>query len=98
MIDINGQSFRTSRPATLDDQLIATTGLNAAEVRSLLRGNPLAHHVARAVKPFLIADAPPIHELTTLIEREGVTAVALKVVALYGGEEAPATEAESATE
>lgn len=61
MIKINGKDLRTSKPADLDAQLIASTGHGLSEAQALLGAGPSV--AARALAPFLGKDAPALNEL-----------------------------------
>lgn len=65
MIKINGKDFRTSKPADLDNQLIAYTGHDSSEVQTLLSAGPAV--AARALAPFLGKDTPAMNELANNI-------------------------------
>jgi hypothetical protein len=88
---IGDSSYSPRRPRDLDAQLIASTGLDAADMASLLAGTPLAGHVAQALIPFLPEkDRPDALALAEAIAADGVAGVAAQVRAMYEGEEAPA--------
>src|SRR3546814_19412320 len=84
-IKIGKASYATNRPDGLEQQLIAASGLSAAETAQLLRGHPQAHHVARALRPLLGDKAPEMVVLARDIAEHGVTEIAAKVAALQIG-------------
>lgn len=88
-LKIGKASHAIARPHDLEQQLIAASGLNAAETARFLRGNPQAHHVARALRPFLGDSAPDMAALAQTIAGHGVAAIAVEVAELL---EADATE------
>ena len=82
-ITIGGQSLATTRPADLDEKLVATTGCTAAEHRAILAKNGTPFQIARALKPMLADDQRSVGDLATAIGAEDkVFAVRLAVVAL----------------
>lgn len=92
-IKIGSRSFAVSRPADLDEQILAATGCSPAEIAAQLRGEPLADIVARAVLPFLPEpDRPPVAELAAGIAAAGTAAIAARVAALYRAKGSPAAE------
>ncbi|UAK23670.1 hypothetical protein [Sphingomonas nostoxanthinifaciens] len=99
MITIGEQKFETTRPDDLDKKILSITGCSAAEVQRQMQGAPLAHSVARALRPFLPVDAPDVTTLSMMIADAGVVSVAGQVATLYAAvptETAP--EAEHAAE
>jgi hypothetical protein len=93
-IKIGDKTFATKKPADLDAKLITSTGLNVGEVGGLLKGNPQAHHVARALHPFLTGDdVPNVPELANAIATHGVLDAAAQVSTLYKGDAAPEAKA-----
>lgn len=87
-IKIGKASYATNRPDDLEQQLIAASGLSAAETAQLLRGHPQAHHVARALRPLLGDRAPDMIVLARDIAMHGVTEIAAKVAVLLDAEPA----------
>ncbi len=93
MLKFGEQQFPTRKPKDLDASLLAATGLCAAEIANQLRGNPLAHLVAEAARPFLDDSAPPAQALATAIAAHGVTEAAAQVLKLYADPKAGGGEA-----
>lgn len=89
-IKIGGKDYRTKKPSDLDAKILASTGLSTSEVANALRGSPLPHLVARALKPFLPEEAPTIVELSSLIADEGVVTVARDVAGLFKSDDSKA--------
>ena len=59
-----------------------------------MQGMPLAHHVARALHPFLTGDdVPDVPTLTDMIAAAGTQEVARQVAALYAA--VPSVDAEA---
>src|SRR3546814_20287187 len=81
-IKIGKASYATNRPNGLEQQLIAASGLSAAETAQLLRGHQQAHHVARALRPLLGDKAPEMVVMDRDIAEHGVNEIAAKVDAL----------------
>lgn len=75
MIKINGVALKTSKPANLDEQLVAATGCGPHELEKLLGGGP--HLAARAIRPFLEAEVLPGTELASAIaaDRDALDAI-----------------------
>jgi len=94
-IKIGDQDYRTSRPKDLSDKL-AAYGLSEAEVGHQLRGDPSPDLIARAIKPFLPADAPSVPELASAIAAD--KAAAQEGVAKAYKDEIAADEAEDGTD
>ncbi|QUT04843.1 hypothetical protein KFK14_17675 [Sphingobium phenoxybenzoativorans] len=88
-IKIGDKTFTVKKPSDIDGALIASMGLNAAEVVRLLQANPLAHHVAGALAPYLGDDAPAIADLSRAIAEHGLTEVAVAVAQLLKVDPAP---------
>jgi hypothetical protein len=93
MIKIGKVELRTSRPKDLDAALIAATGVNAAEMASMLRGYPRAQTIAQALRPFLAEDGPSMPELASEIALADMREVQAKVAKLYGEVETEASPA-----
>ncbi len=82
-ITIGGQSLATTRPDDLDAQLVAATGCNAAEMAAIVSGPRVgAVMVARALAPFLAADAPRGGELAAEIALDDPSIVGREVAKL----------------
>ena len=80
---IGSLQLKVARPANLDEQLIALTGCNAAEIAGHLHGPSLAGSIAAALLPFITGEKPERHTLATQIAKEGVDKIRLQVLALY---------------
>lgn len=79
--------YRLARPHDLDEQLIALTGCNAAEICAQLRSPAIPSSLANALLPYITGDKPDRHELAERIAKAGADDVRAKVLALY--EKAP---------
>lgn len=82
-IKIGAAEYSAARPKDLDEQLIAVLGLSAAEVAEQLAGDPLLSSVARALRPFLGADAPSAGEVAAAIDPGSRPRVLRQVRQLY---------------
>jgi hypothetical protein len=80
---IGDKTYNPSRPDDLDEQLIASTGINAAETARNLAGHPIASQVAAAVRPFLPKSAPSVPELASAIAADDLDRIRGEVVELY---------------
>jgi hypothetical protein len=90
MLQIGSLALEPAKPEKLDEQLVASTGCSAREVRELLTNAavadwPRADLVAAALLPFL-KDAPPRHVLAQEIALEGVIPMRKQVQELYDDE------------
>lgn len=93
---IGDKDFKTARPDNLDDQLVAPTGCNAAEIAQHLGGTPLANLIAAAVRPFLPDGAPSVPELAAAIGADGYDAALAQARALYAAKEPAPTKGSAA--
>lgn len=73
-IKIGDQTFATKRPKDLNEAL-AQYSLSEAEMVSQLHVDANADVIARAVKPFLPAEAPSVPELAAMIAGDRAAAV-----------------------
>lgn len=88
-IKIGEREFATRRPKDLDEQLVKSTGCNAAELAGILQSTP--DLAARALVPFLHDDQVSSAELANLIAADPVS---IDVIgALYSSEEPHIPEA-----
>ena len=92
MIKLNGEQYKTSRPADLDAKLIAATGCSSAEIGTLLAAG--GDRAAAALRPFLEAEALPGLELNRAIAadpgaREAIRDLYAKVPAAEKPVDAP---------
>jgi hypothetical protein len=81
-IKIGEKTLATRRPADLDAQLVAATGCTAAEQVNMLGLRSTPFQVARALRPFLDKEAPPVPELAQMIEGADLVQVRADTVAL----------------
>jgi hypothetical protein len=82
-VNIGELELETAVPEDLDDRLISSTGMSAAEIGRALAAPCSAQLVASALEPMLTA---PMHRvtLTRLIANAGVERARRQVAKLYG--------------
>lgn len=84
-ITIGGNTFNTRKPRDLDEIVIDSTGYSTAELARAVAAGAPAHLAARALHPFLGADAPSIAELAQMIAQWGAPDLAVQISDLLGG-------------